>query len=667
MQVKVTRDNGALKVDIDGKLFAPLSFKSFRPNERNVTEFYNVGVRLFSVLSSGVINALGVPYSRFGESWVGDKQYDFSVIDKQMDMFIKCAPNGYFAPMFMVDTRNWYLEMRPEIPNSFKHLSQTAHDQKWREDAAEYLKAVITHCEEKYGDKIYGYFILGGMTTEWLAHPDREESHPIKEKAYKKWLGDENATLPTLEEHDRKGDAFLTEDEDNVRKARRFHNETVSDILLYFASAAQSVIKHKKLLGAYYGYLLHLGNKFLFNAGHIDFERVFLSPDIDMISSPSDYSYRQILDPSGIMVTQKTLDKHNKLYFLEFDHITHVAPTMIYEETEGSENNTYLKEIPGAPNKCKDETESLNLMWRDYIMCYGNGTALWWFDMFDGWFRSEGMMSAISKMINICVELDKSDKSSIAEIAVFAEGDSLYNVRKESNIPGEILSKTRRTLAECGAPYDIYSIGDIENLDERYKLIILLNQFEIPESRIEKIRQLQQKGVYVLWIYAPSYVKDGKNSVDGIAKTVGMQIKESKQTNGALIVNGEAFENRVSAPYFSIESGEEKTYACFENGTKGVAKNGMNIYSAMPLVPTPTLRSIIDDIGIYTFSKTDKVYTYVNAGCIGVYNATETDAKIYVKQDGVYLDKISEEKFVAKDGIITLSFRDLRAYLLIKE
>ena len=61
MKVKTTRENGLLKIDIDGKLYDPLSFKSFRPNPQNISEFYKAGVRLFSVLSSGIICALGVP------------------------------------------------------------------------------------------------------------------------------------------------------------------------------------------------------------------------------------------------------------------------------------------------------------------------------------------------------------------------------------------------------------------------------------------------------------------------------------------------------------------------------------------------------------------------------------------------------------------------------
>ena len=182
MRVKLTRYNGVLKVDIGGTLYDPLSFKSFRANPKNVSEFYNAGVRLFSVLSSGIICALGVPYSLYGESWVGENEYDFSAIDRQMDMFIENAPEGYFALMLQIDTREWYLKLHPEVPNSFTHLSQIACDETWKKQAADYLKAAITHCEEKYGDRIYGYFILGGMTTEWFSGSDYEAPHPIKEK-----------------------------------------------------------------------------------------------------------------------------------------------------------------------------------------------------------------------------------------------------------------------------------------------------------------------------------------------------------------------------------------------------------------------------------------------------------------------------------------------------
>lgn len=56
-------------------------------------------MRLFSVLIGGLTSALGVPYSLFGDTWVGDGQYDFAPLDAQMDLFIQNAPDAYFAPM----------------------------------------------------------------------------------------------------------------------------------------------------------------------------------------------------------------------------------------------------------------------------------------------------------------------------------------------------------------------------------------------------------------------------------------------------------------------------------------------------------------------------------------------------------------------------------------
>ena len=669
MKVSVKRDNGMLKVDIDGTLYAPLSFKSFRPNPRNISEFYGAGVRLFSVLSSGIISALGVPYSLFGESWTGEGRYDFSAVDRQMDMFIENAPDGFFAPMFQVDTRPWYLETHPEVPDSFLCLSQIAHDGTWRKAAADYLKAVIRHCEEKYGDRIYGYFILGGGTTEWLSDHDHEEPHPIKEAAYKKYRNDAGTTLPTKEELEKDGRVFLEPEEENVLCERRFHADTIADLVLYFAAEVQSVIRHQKLLGLYYGYLMELGAPRLYNAGHLGYEKVFFSDDIDMISSPSAYRYRELTDPSAFMVTQKTLDAHNKLYFLEFDHITHVAPSMVEEAPSGNSRNGTLKIIPGAEKRCNNESESLNLMYRDFLLCYANATALWWFDMFDGWFRSEGMMNAVQRMIALHGELSDLSKESVAQIAVYAEGEALYHVRKSAKLANESLSKMLRTFAEMGAPYDIYSIGDLDACSpERYRMILLIDEFDIPQKRMETIRRLQREGVTVVWFYAPDYAHGAENDVKRITRATGIGVQESGKSHGGLVAHGKVTENVLAAPYFSVADEKAVPIGFFEDGAVAVAGNADEtvFYSAVPYLPSSVLGGILDRKGIFRYSRNPHVYTYVNAGAVGVYNATQEDATVFVPEDGTYTDKLTGSEFCATGGKLLLPFRDFRAYLLVK-
>lgn len=672
-QVKIVRDNGILKLSINGRRYHPLSFKSFRPNPKNVSEYYAAGVRLFSVLSSGVTSALGVPYSLYGESWVGDGRYDFSALDRQMDMFIENAPDAYFAPMLQLDTRDWYLKEHPELPNSFTNLSQTAGDAAWKRAAADYLKAAITHIEEKYGDRVYGYFMLCGTTTEWFSDHDFEAPHPIKNAAYRAWRGDPNAFLPGPDALNREGDVFLGKDEQEVRLARRFHNELIADLILYFAGEAQSVIQKNKLLGVYYGYLFELGGQRLYNAGSLGYEKVLLSPLIDMISSPSAYGYRGISDPSAFMVTQKTLDAHNKIYFLEFDHITHVAPERITDGLDSHSSNCKMVTIPGAANKCKNETESLNLMYRDFVLCMSKGAALWWFDMFDGWFRSEGMMNAVGRMLEIAQQLSKRPAESAAQIAVFAEGESMYRARKSANLATLCLSDIRRTLAACGAPYDLYSIADLALPEaDRYQLYIFVNQYDMgKETRALIEETCRRKGKTILWLYAPDYATDGSLKVENISEITGITAAESRSGHGKMVYRGELYDYPLNPPYFSVSDRDAAPLAFFEDGAAAVAEKEIDgyksVYCAACNLPAGLLRDILLRSGIFVYSRNDLVYTYVNSGSIGVYNATGMDAEIYLKEDGVYTDLIGGETFVCKNGTLKIKNREINAHLLVKK
>ena len=363
MQVSLKRVGGAVKIDIDGTAYEPLSFKSFRPTARNISDFYKAGVRLFSILSSGLNSILGVPYSLYGESWIGYDSYDFTPIDRQIELFLQNAPQGYFALMLQLDTRDWYIK-KENCPNSFTNLSQIAGDSKWRAQAANYLKAVLNHVEEKYGDRFYGYFLLGGTTTEWFSNRDYFAPHPMKERDYRRFTGCPEAVLPQQAEICRpKETVFYAPDADrNVIDAVRYHCQIIADAILYFASEAQQVLKHRKLVGVYYGYLFELAGARLWNDGSLDYMRVFNSPDIDMISSPSSYAFRKHIDPSAFMVTYDSLNRRDKLYYLEFDHITHLAPQ--YIEGHG---------IPGYDSKLKNEQETIDIMRRDFCLTLAKG------------------------------------------------------------------------------------------------------------------------------------------------------------------------------------------------------------------------------------------------------------------------------------------------------
>ena len=660
MKVNLKRVNGVLKVEIDGQILEPLSFKSFRPTAKNISDFASAGVKLFSILSSGLTSMLQVPYSLYGESWIGPHQFDFSVIDKQIELFRQNAPGCYFALMVQLDTRPWWLEAHPECANTFTHLSQTAANMQWRQEAAEYLQAVLTHVEEKYGDIFYGYFMLCGFTTEWFSHFDEEAPSALKEEAFKEYMGDRGAEIPSKEELDgAAGRAFAAEScRQNVTDYRRFHAELIAESVLYFAARAQEILQHKKLLGVYYGYLLELDGPRLWNDGHLAYEKVFTSPDIDMISSPSSYDYRKTDSTSAFMVTYDTLNLHDKLYYLEFDHITHLAPP----EVDGIL-------IPGGDSKYKNQTETLDVMQRDFMLCAAKGAALWWFDMFEGWFYSKEMMDSIGGMIKIAQKYAAQPQKSVSEVLVIASGEALYGVNKNSGLNTLCLGRQREGLARMGAPYDLYSMCDLEAIDlAPYKLVIFLDAFALTASQRQYIHEkVKTGGRTVLWIYAPDYLTGGLPALQSLTDINIVQFIGEEDTVNTHF--GVLKYDELPEPRFFIEDHDALPLGIYENTEKvalGIKKFGSytSCYSAVGNLSGSVLRHIAQEAGVHIYAHKEEP-VYVNSLFSGIYSLTDTE--LTVKEDGLYEDVFTGMVYEAKDKTLCLPYRGAASRLLVKK
>jgi len=659
---KLVKENGTLQIDIDDERIEPLSFKSFRPTARNISDFAKAGVKLFSILSSGLYSILGVPYSLYGESWIGDHTYDFSVINNQIELFRQNAPEAYFALMLQLDTRPWFLDATPGCPDSFYCLSQVADYEPWRTAAADYLQAVLRHVEDKYGDRFYGYFLMGGTTTEWFSHNDHGEAHPYKEAAFQKYSNDPAAAIPGKQAREHCSDGnFKNPEADQLSVDYwRFHNEAIANTVLFFAAKAQEVLQHKKLVGVYFGYLFELDGERLWNDGHMAYEKIFLSPDIDMISSPSAYGHRHHGATSAFMVTYDTLALHNKLYYLEFDHITHLAPQFI--EGHG---------IPGYDSKFENEQQTIDVMRRDFMLCITKGAALWWFDMFEGWFYSDGMMQEIHRMIAIAKKMSAIPLSSKAEIAVFAEGESLYYADKNANLNTDVLGRQRAGLAKMGAPYDAFTIADIDNpkLDhDQYKLYIFLDAFKMSEQTKKTINEkIKIKGKTVLWVYAADYVQDNDVSLTAMSEMTGMELRKTQCTdsrieascgeaNGTVDVYG--FTNPL-ASLFYIDDSQATIWGKYSaTGKAALAYKQFHgytsFYSGAGNLPANVLRKIAHFAGVHIYNQgNDPVY--VNNRLIGVYSDTDGEINIRLTDDAKLEELFDGTTYETKDKVLKIA------------
>ncbi len=665
MNVKLEKHGGAVKINIDGKIHEPLSFKSFRPSARNISDFYKAGVRIFDILTSGIICLLGVPYSLYGESWIDDDTYDFAPIDNQIELFLKNAPEAYFALMIQLDTREWYCK-KHNVPYTFTHLSQEIADEKWKSAAKAYLNAVISHVEEKYGESFYGYFLLCGMTTEWFSHNDNEETYHTKLDAYKKYTGDKNAVIPEISEREIPAEKLLIDpvESKNLVTYRKFHSELISNTICEFAHVVKEQTQYKKLCGVYYGYLFELSGPRLWNAGSLDYETVFKCPDVDMISSPSSYGHRAYNSASAVMLTSDTLDKRDKLYFLEFDHITHLAPQFV---PDGNGIG-----IPGYDSKFKNEDETVDVMRRDFMLCCARRIALWWFDMFEGWFYSEAMMNEVKRFVEIQKRITSINTSSNAEVCVIAEGaPSLLHVNKNAQYNRYVLDRQRDGLGRMGAPYDIYSMCDLSDLDfDRYKMFIFLDAFCISQEDKRIIAEkIKARGKTVLWYAAPGVVTDSGLSVSAASETAGMNLERR-------------FGLTQKANAYGIEYGSAKTLETFVVNDKDVVVLGKdadnncvlalkeqdgvkNIFASYGNLPGGVLTRLLKLAGVHIY--TDLCPTYINSSLIGLYMNKESDIDVALKGDGEYEDLFAGTVYKSTNCNLHIPSGRYRSVLLLKK
>lgn len=658
MECKTERKNGRLTINIDGRNYLPLAFKTFRASARNISDFYKAGIRLFNVLTGSIISAVGIPYSLFGETWLDDRTYDFEPIDRQIELFEANAPEGYLSIMIQLDTREWWLKKRKGYPYSFTHLAQMEADPLWRGLASEYMNAVISHVEEKYGDRVFGYFLLCGTTTEWFSRESYEEPSPLSEKKYAEWKGSASARVPDKELRDADPSViFLPENQySDVIEYRRFESWQRSDTVAFFCAKAQEILCHRKLLGLYYGYIHDLVD--IWECGNLDYERIFLSSDVDMISSPMSYDYRAQDSASQYMLTAKTLDLHDKLYFLEHDQTTCITPDII-------EGARFVH-----PHKAKTVIEDVNILRQDFMLAFANGIAMWWFDMFGGWWYHPVFMREIKNFIFITERMSAVEYKSLAEIAVITEPESLYYFNKTSRINVPLLCEQRLELAYAGAPYDSYSFCDAHLIDvDRYKLFIFLCSARQNEKLSEFVGKLKKCGKTLLFSYVCNAV--GK-TVDAAKMSEMLEFKTENNVcaESTMIFEGKELSASREAECFDIADGTVPLAYYKKSGrcAAGYVRKGyITGFSGIPTVKAEILREFMKLSGVHAYTFDDNTVVYVNSAGYGIYHRTGKDAVIRVKRDGEFTDVFENRQYVSENGILKVPAGGGKAKLLIEK
>ena len=612
MLARIVTVNGNRVFEIDGKIFLPAAFRSFRPTPANVSLFYRNGIRLFQMQCSGLINSQGVPYSDFGAAWVGDHKYNFDVLDNQLDMFMKFAPEGYFMLLVQLDMPEWWRKENGCAWDSYTQLGEALLEEKWINDACDYLREFIRYAEEKYGDRVFAYSFSAGYCTEWF---DGWYDKVSERKAadYRAKIGDPDAPVPTAAEVKSKDLPSLWGDDSPLYRYRKYCADQIPDLILRFARAAQDVLDHKKIVGLFFGYSdqpVGWQNQ----TGTNGYEKVWASPDLDMLFSPAAYQTRELSDVSTYQYAVDSIGAHGKLYLHEIDHATWLAQFPL---------DNFRMVFP----RYKTEEDTITILRRELCAAAAKGGSFWWFDFWGGYYASPGLEEELRTEMSVLEKLYAVPHRSVSEIAVFVDPMSFLRMKDETWMPQDCVRRNRDSLHNCGAPFDYFNLGDLPALEVRqYKMFVFLNALEMTQTVKETIREKLADKTKV-WLYAPN------RATGGIEEVCPIRLREIDLPQGKVCWGTEQFGFADPAsPMFAPDDPDAEILASYTNGIPACARKGNDVYVPVGNVPAALWRELARAAGVHIYSDTPGAL-YVDSRFVARQTVWEKDVTIHMPFD----------------------------------
>lgn len=482
------------------------AYRSFWPELEMTSKFKSMDVNTRCFFASNTINSMGQEYCKYPLIWLGRQKYDFTAYDKQVDDLLSANPEAKFLCMIDLNTPYWLT--RKFAYDSFAEISLAASDKTWIAITTEWMLDFLEYSEKKYGNRISAYILSGGGTSEWYEY-DRGRSGRVKNTAWREWckkkgfsLGDDVPQESSLQKAAHENVIYDPVTEMEKIQYWHFHNQVIADAILHFAREARPRISPEKEIGVFFGYYLVSDNK-LVSFGHLDYERVFASPDIDFFISPGSYRDRMIGGGSGPQLVQGTLQRFGKRYLHEIDHRTHVVNTDTWK-TQADDNAGNTREAA-------------------YALI--NHASLWWFDMWGGWYKEEETQELIRRLKLVSDRYVDDQSPSIAETLLIADPQSAFYLNEKMPHASEMSYNSRDKLNRTGAPFDVCSFNDIPFIDlSRYKAVFLPATILITPERDEILKRYILSGNRtVVWAYAPG-ICDGKTlDVSRVMKWTGTE------------------------------------------------------------------------------------------------------------------------------------------------
>jgi len=553
----IRQHNGVPTLFINGEPHSAFSYMTYHPEQHYFDDVSEHGFTLFSIPA----NADAVTIWGNQETWVDEDVYDYSYEDRLFEMILEHNPNAYIFPRVHTTGARWWLRQHPEEVSKYRtkrgkdrpYLLLNLGFPSWASEEGraicrEAVRRYVEHVRSsRYADRVIGYMVCSWLVGEWMTY-EIDTSAPNIAR-FRDWLRHEYRSVDRLRAAwDNKRAAFETANVPATTWRRwkpslavladpkhrpvvdywRYYGTTVSDALLDLAAETKRTSNQESVVGAFFGYLLQFGADANLH-GHIGLPRVLASHDIDFLSSPSCYSHRSLTHGySYFMSLVDAVKLHGKMWWNENDYRTFMAHSKGEnpERWSASKRNRYFKKYRAHRFVGFNESveESISYQVRETANCLGSGSGMWFFDMGGGWYAHPKMMDTLEQLRMIAEKSLTVDRSSVSEICVLTDVHGMPWSPVHAHAQRMSICDQMPLLGSIGAPFSLHLLEDLPDLPD-HKLWIIWNAFALSEQERAAINQrLKQDNHWIIWVYAPGLVKQGRLSEKSVSVLTGINV-----------------------------------------------------------------------------------------------------------------------------------------------